>query len=210
LKQIILCILIFTVTGFSQTSNSESGELKIQKALLFSINGLELDTFDGGIGFKTTIQENYSLIVKIQYMYAKHETDKTERLTGNTDKDLKYGGLLGFQKRLNTLKNITPYVGSMIGGAYEEKTSTVNSADYIGAIYTNKTLTSLYSVSIHIFLGVEFFLTESISLSGQYNIGGIYSFGKEDYETLYSKSTMDVSDIRGGITSGELILSIYF
>jgi hypothetical protein len=154
--------------------------------------------------------DGYILLGKIHYSYSKTDRDKTERLTGNIDKDIMYGASLGIEKHFSVTKTLSPYYGASIGIGFEDKSELVDSPNYIGSYYTTEQKTSSNIISFHISLGVELYLTESISLAGQYNLGAVYSPGTEEYITPYSSTTMDVSELQGGISSGELIIAIYF
>jgi hypothetical protein len=210
LKTKIFFILMMTASAFAQDTKPEIIEHQNQKALLFSMNEFKLGAFDGGIGFKYCITDAFTLLGKIHYSYSKTDRDETERLTGDIDKDVMYGASLGFEKHFSVTKTLSPYYGATLGIGFEEKSGQVNSASSIGFFYTTEQKTSSKIISFHISLGVELYLTESISLAGQYNLGAVYSPGTEEYITPYSSTTMDVSELQGGISSGELIIAIYF
>ena len=210
MKTKIIFLLIFAASVAAQNDKPEAIGMQHKKALLFSINEFRLESFNGGVGLKFWTSESFALLGKINYSYSKTERDKTEKLTGNIDKDISYGASIGFEKHLSIVKNISPYVGVSFSAGFEDKNEKVNSADYLGAIYTNERTTSSYSLSANLSFGAEFFLTESISLAGQYNLGAEYSSGEEEYKTPYSSTKMDVSDLNVGTSSGALIIAVYF
>ena len=210
MKTNIFLFLMITASAFAQDAKPEIIEHQNQKALLFSLNEFKLGSFDGGIGFKYCITDAYTLLGKIHYSYYKTDRDKTERLTGSIDKDIMYGASLGIEKHFCVTKALSPYYGAALGIGFEDQSGLVDSPDYIGSYYTTEQKTSSTMYFFHISLGVELFLTEHISLAGQYNLGAVYSPGTEEYITPYSSTKMDVSELQGGISSGELIVAIYF
>jgi hypothetical protein len=201
---------MITASAAAQNYKPDSSESQHQKALLFSINEFRLDSFNGGIGFKYWISDGFAQIVTINGSYSKTEREQTETLTGNTDKNVGYGASMGIEKHWAITKDISPYVGASIGVAYEDKNEKVNSANYLGALYTNERITSSTSVSLNISFGVEVFLAEHISLAGQYNLGAVHKSGEEEYKTPYSATKMKISELTVRISSGGLILAVYF
>jgi hypothetical protein len=206
----IFIILIMISRVVAQGTRSDSIVVQNQKALLFSIDEFRLDSFHGGIGLKYWIPEGFAVLGKINYSSSNAERAKTEKLTGNNDRDIMYGALLGLEKHFSASKYISPYIGVSIGAGYENKNGKVNSANYIGDIYSTEQTTSTYSYTLNISFGAELFILECISLAGQYNFGAAYNSGEEEYKTPYSRTTMDATELHIGISSGELILAVYF
>jgi hypothetical protein len=206
----IIFLLIIATSVAAQDNQSEFTELQNKKALLFSINELRLESFNGGIGFKLWMPKGIAMFCEMSYSYSKSEREKTERLTGNIDKDIKIGASIGVEKHLNLAKNITPYSGVSVGYSVEDKNEEVTPAGNLGNIYREERKTSSYSLSFNLSFGVEYFVTENISLAGQYNLGVIFTSGKEEYKTQYSATKVDISGFDVGTSSGALILAVYF
>lgn len=143
----IFFLLLFTVSLSAQNEPPEAIDLPHKKALLFSINEFRLESFNGGVGLKFWTSKSFAVLGQINYSYSKAERDKTEKLTGNIETDISYGASIGFEKHLSMVKNISPYFGLSIGIGFENRTEKVNSASYLGTIYTNERTTSSYSLS---------------------------------------------------------------
>lgn len=157
MKTKIIFLLIFAASVAAQNDKPEAIVMQHKKALLFSINEFRLESFNGGVGLKFWTSERFALLGKINYSYSKSERDKTEKLTGNIDKDISYGASIGFEKHISIVKSISPYFGLSIGVGFENKNEKVNTADYLGTIYTNERTTSSYALSANLSLGADFF-----------------------------------------------------
>ena len=75
--------------------------------------------------------------------------------------------------------------------------------------YENESKSTLVSLSLDFSFGIEYFLTDNISISGQYNLGGHYKFGEEKVVSTIVEDTRDISNIDIGISSSSFIISIY-
>ncbi|MCX6151349.1 MAG: hypothetical protein NTX22_12535 [Ignavibacteriales bacterium] len=210
MKTKIILFLILAATIAAQDNKTEVASMRNKQSLLFSINEFRLESFNGGFGFKFWALDDFALLGKINYSYSKAERDKTAKLTGNIDENMSYGASIGIEKHISMAKNISPYIGVSFTAGFEDKNEKVNSANYLGAIYTNEQKTLSKSISVNLSFGVEYFLTESVSLAGQYNFGAVFNSGEEEYKTPYSATKMDVSDFKIGISSGALIVAVYF
>jgi hypothetical protein len=201
---------MMTASAAAQDSKPDSSESRHRTAVLFSINEFRLDSFNGGIGFKYWVSDGFAQITTINGSYSKAEREQTAALTGNIDKDIVYGASMGIEKHWGITRNISPYLGASIGVGFEDKSEKVNSANYLGALYTTERITSSTSYSLELSFGVEVFLAEHISLAGQYNLGGVQKSGEEEYKTPYSSTKMKISELAVGVSSGGLILAVYF
>lgn len=199
-----------TASAAAQNETSDSSATQHRKGVLFSINELRLDSFKGGIGFKYWVSDGFAQITTINGSYSKAEREQTATLTGNIDKVIVYGASIGIEKHWGVTRDISPYLGASIGVGFEDKNEKVNSANYLGVLYTNERITTSTSIFLNLSFGVEVFLTEYISLAGEYNLGGVKKSGEEEYKTPYSATKMNISELTLGVSSGGLILAVYF
>ena len=205
MKSIFIFILFFPAIIFCQDS------LHSSKAVLFGINDFHLDTFNGGAGIKTWTSEDFALTGKIKASYSRNEREKTQYLNGNTDKSYLLGFSFGIEKHFSLLSKASPYFGTNIGIGYDFKSTQVNSSAFPGMYYTNEQITKNLTFNINLSFGIEYFISKGISLGGQYNFGAEYGRGSEELKVPYSDGTEVKTKILNlGISSGELILAVYF
>jgi hypothetical protein len=199
-----------TSSAAAQNEKLDSSETQHRRGVLFSINEFRLDSFNGGIGFKYWLSRGFAQLGTIYGSYSKTEREQTATLTGNVDRNIVYGISMGTEKHFAVAEVVSPYVGATIGVGFEDKNEKVNSANYLGVLYTNERITTSTSVFLNLSFGIELFFAEHISLAGQYNLGASQKIGEEEYKTPYSSTKMKTTEFTGGVSSGGLTLAVYF
>ena len=117
-------------------------------------------------------------------------------------------------KYANPKNRLSPYWGGLIGASYERvEHKVIYNDDYnyyfFRSRYQNETKSTLFNLSLHLILGVEYFIKNNISIEGQYKLGGNYGFGKEKTVSNILDADQNISKINLGIWSSSIILSIY-
>jgi hypothetical protein len=180
-------------------------------ALLFNIENFKLNSFNGGMGIKFWLSKNVALLSKIKYSHSKDKLDATTQLSGSDNFSTGYGISFGGEKHLTVAKTISPYVAVTAGFDHNVKQETIIPPDYLQPNYSSQRKTEETSYSFYFSFGAEYFLSNNVSLSGQYNVGVMTGLSEETYETYYSApTTMNASSLDYGISSGELIIAVYF
>ncbi len=210
MKLYFLLLVLLISNFFAQENDSSSANPNRQPALLFCINELRLSGINGGAGMKWFVDESRRLIVTTNFSYDSDEIEKTERTAGSTETNYSIGITAGVNTHFNFLKDISPYFGWAVGFEFEKDKSSVNPVSYYSQYYKEERTKTSKIFSLVISFGAEYYITDNISLSGQYNLGGNYSLGNEIYETNYFKTDIDLKEWNLGLSSGELILAVYF
>jgi hypothetical protein len=200
MKKILWLILIVLNTySFGQSENLKT------KALTFSFNGLNLSEFYGGIGGKLWVSDFFALNANIGLDSRTNTTGGNDRRTEGKEKlkTLVFG--FGIEKHFQGMENLEPYWMGRIQGSYSER-------DYNPSLITgympwgNRSI--MRTISAETGFGIEYWLTNKISLAGQHLFRFYYGTGST---TIYEDNTTQKSIERGFDTgTSSIILAIYF
>lgn len=163
------------------------------KALTFSFSGFNLG---GGLGGKYWLDNNYNIRLTLTGSY-RNETDDRQ-LQSPSSYNFNYSSSaigidIGLARRFLAIRDLFPYLG--IAARINQ------SWDKAEQVYINRTETEKYTQTRFggsLFVGIEYWLTKSISFSGEQSIS--VSF----YKYAYTKS------FSIGNSTSSLLLSIYF
>jgi opacity protein-like surface antigen len=208
-KLIVLCIIILPISLLAQTAENDS--LKRKNAVLFSFNGLNLNAFDNGIGWKRWLSDNIAINSKLEILISKEKKQSSDVLNGSENSKYNLELTFGLERHFHRANSLSPYIGGQLGIGYERIENKIlpMTFSFMGPYYLYDIETKSGSVSLQMVLGVEYYLKENISLSGQYGIGGHYGFGTEKTQSNTANGEQDISELQFGIRSSSLILSIY-
>jgi hypothetical protein len=217
MKKSVAVVIIYFVQACLFSLHGQSiqvGDFKNKKAVLFSIDGLNLGTLHGGLGYKKGVSSYWVLCNTIQVNYAKNEKEKNNNGNGIEDNHFSIGTTFGLIKHSNVKNKLSLFWGGSVGGGYEKIEHKVipNDVDnyyYYRSQYINETKTTIVNLSLHFILGVEYFIKNNISIEGQYKVGGNYGFGKEKTKSNIVDADQNISVLKLGIWSSSIILSIY-
>jgi len=217
MNRIFFILLIFLCA--SQLLSQEiltitNKDLINKNALVFNFNGFDLNSIDGGIGWKKWTGENKVIGATLQIMASREQKDAGQELTGAeiTQIDLQLAGSL--EKRFPISNRLSPFIGGLWGLGYDKlihkiKPSERLSWPFADSEYRSETRNTLFYCSTYFIVGVEYFFRNNVSLAGQYQIGGAYKFGEEKNISTVVEETRDISRINLGVWSSCLMLSIY-
>lgn len=214
-KLLMISILFLPASLFSQSGEGIKTEARKGKnAILFAFDGFNLSSFNGGFGWKKWTSNTLEMNASFKVVFSKDTKQETNELNGSESTEGSFELRFGLNRHLRTVDRISPYVGGQIGFSYEEVENKVIPKTALFYYdfpynYRNETKRSSNSFSLQIVFGVEYFLKNNISLSGQYSLGGYYRLGKEKTISNIVDDTQDISGIYFGIRSSSLILSIY-
>lgn len=200
MKSILLLILVLVSTNlFGQNENAKT------KALTFSFNGLNLNEFYGGVGGKVWLSDCSALNMNIGFDNKNSSTAGTINRTEGKEnnKTIVFG--LGFEKHFQGIEDLEPYWIGRVSGSYSER-------DYDPSVPFNYTpwgeRSITRTISAETGIGVEYWLTKSISFSGQHLFRFYYSTGSTNQYDI----NINQKIINRGFDTGtsSIILAIYF
>ncbi len=180
-KFVLFLLLVCTSPLFPQnTQRIDTLSNEGKKALTFAFNGL---TLGGGLGGIYWFSDNYALQIILfgSYDYSKDLTDETKSYGADL-------GVIAYIKRhFNLNHDLSPYAG--IGSGFEY-------SQYDRSYY-KEISRRLYS-TVQVLIGIEYWLTNNISLSGEQNI---------TFRFIVSNNTREY---RVSNLTSSLLLSVYF
>ncbi|MFC1493207.1 hypothetical protein ACFL6O_04545 [candidate division KSB1 bacterium] len=203
---ILAVTLLFSDLNAQDKENKTYEGFKGRKALCFSIDGLDLDAYNGGVGGKKWISDDFVLFASLNIAYSKTEDKNSNPNDYNTD-SYSYGVSAGFEKHFSLSKRQSPFLGLSIGNKLKN-TETNSMINNVGNSEDN--INSRF-YECDFIGGMEFLLSRDISLSAQYNIGLIYTKLTTNHtidDVVLSNS--ENSKTTFGINSVLLTLSFYF
>lgn len=212
---LIVVMLVFPSLQFSQEAQKFNiDNLKNRNAILFSFDGFNLGSINGGIGWKKWTTKNIKIYSTFKVNYVKDTKEKTSAVKGVENRLLSFGATFGLMKHLTLKNRLAPYFGGMVGADYEKTNNKLIPNDelfssFYMANYSNETKRTSTIISLYMIFGVEFFIISNISIEGQYKLGGNYGFGKEKTISNLVDTDQSVSSINLGIWSSSIILSFY-
>lgn len=202
---ILLIIVLLTVPVFGQ---KEDKPYKTT-ALNFEANFISLSSVYGGIGGKTWLSDSYTLVASVGGRYSSSTIDAAGNITKSEQTRTSVILNFGFEKHFQMADNISPYLSARFSGSYDRNTllpsrDTTYSQDDI-----KESKESTYGVGLNIGFGVELWLTNRISLSGQHLFSANYSWGTSVSLNADSPDR-DKSSFRINSGTSAIILAIYF
>ena len=167
--------------------------MRHRKAITFTFSGLNLG---GGISGRYWLTDEYCIRVGIRGVYESSDDNSAlvdSNDTRNSHTWTEMNLYAGAARYFPLNKNLSPYVG--LSGGY---TYSVQTNDYI-SLYTTERYRSKYNYySAGVFVGVEYWIADNISLSGEQGIA-------VQYYTAYNTTTWRISH-----SNSSLLLSLYF
>jgi len=218
MNRLFFALLIFLCGSllFSQEMPEiKNTDLINKNALIFNLNGFNLNAINGGIGWKKWTRENKAICAGLQIIASKEAKDEGQEVNGAeiTKIDVQLTG--GAEKRFPIRHRLSPYIGGLFGLGYEKLINKIKPSErlswsYFDSDYRSETKTTLYYVAAYFVVGVEYFFRNNLSLSGQYQLGGNFRWGEEKNVSTVVEEMRDISRLNLGIWSSSLILSVYF
>ena len=193
LKFFVLFIFLFTCL-FSQE------EMKSKKALSFNFYKLNFS----GLGGKIWLTDKMALVTNLDFDHSNSSSEMGQYEPETKRTSSKFEGRLGFERHLKVNDKISPYIGLNTGLGYELFDYEVSEEDR-----ASKAKREEYTPLLNCILGIEYFVTKFISVTGQYNIRFSYTSGKKKYwrESVYQ--VQNYNEVKIGVGSASLILSVY-
>ena len=206
MKSFFICMILLPIIVFSQTEfKSDSLNMEDTFGLSFSLKGLNLEKFEGGIGGKYWFLNDYAAYLSFNFSH--HESEH-----GRSNSDQFSGGFsAGLEKHFFVNKIVSPFIG--IGIRYEGTWGESKEKDYndLSSLKIRNEI-KRNILSSGIFGGVEIFVLKFISLSAHYGVWVVYyEFDDKRYYNDGRTSTEYYSkSISLDTKISSLSVSIYF
>lgn len=224
MKKVIFIILIFVLVMSSAFAQEFNPRAKGDKAMLFGFSGLGflgVLEYQGGFGYKMFMSDNTALRLGLVFNYDKDNLPYPENdgIIGEDgyDKTFGVGAEIAIEKH-NSFGRVDPYFG--FGGGFFM--TTTEAADPVwgptGSTLVQPTLKNEIGGGAgmnfggFLILGMEYFLNDNLSLSGEYHFGVDFTSSlTQEFDNGTTKiETKGGSSLGFGITStGLLTLAIY-
>lgn len=217
----LLFIVIVPVSAIAQEEeNKENGAFKRTTALCFNVQALTLRSYYGGIGGKKWLTDRIAVFSSLNYRNsdtdeernANYPNHQPRRRYGGDNEFNEIGIVVGIEHHIRISKRYSPFIGFSIGAGKSKRTNDYNNTENF---LTNRRTDKTDSYLSNGLLGVECWLSGSISLSGQYSFGFTYSDNK--YESFHYNdvgiAAYDLSkykNITFGINEVSMTLAFYF
>ncbi len=202
---VLIFVVLFTLPLLSQQKDKPFKTTSLN----FEINSLSLQSFLGGIGGRTWLNDSFVLLASVGVGYNSNTTEETENRTEGIDKTLSTGLNFGVEHHLQLSDNISPYITGRLSGFYSKQNfqPSVDTTSFYNEI--KESVTKKYTVLLGVGFGVEFWLTNRISLAGQYLLSFSYGWGTTG--SIYPDDPdRDTSSFAFGTNNSAIILAIYF
>lgn len=204
MKIISLFLLVFCIS-FTSIAQHESNYKS--KSVSFSFNGFNLSSYYGGVGGRIWVSESTVLSVSLGGFINERKYNPTANYTSGMEKNKYLNAGIGVENHLNLSDDLSPYFSSRLSFGYNDRYFRYSSN--IQDSFTDSK-ENIYSINLDFGFGIEFWIHDRISLSGQHLFNMRYETGQRTVGGVIAK---DIQDIRGfGLNLGttSMILSIYF
>ncbi len=195
MKKSMLWVVLLVATG---ASAQETQYARQDKALLFSLQSLDLRSYRGGLGGKYFVSPKraWSLGVKVN---ASSQAVTADNGDERTITDLRLSLIPGYDVYFAGRERFSPFVGARVILSYERNSRQNNGQAPDDAFSST---TSGFYLAFAPVLGAEYFLTPNISLAGHASIRIAYS--KSDSAASDSSTFLFFTNV------SRLTLAVYF
>jgi hypothetical protein len=187
-----LCLSLLAVPAAADEFVRSAGD----KSLNFSFSDFAVGDYKYGIGGKYWSNNTVAITGSINVHKTKQEMESTSTATSSiTSADItSYGFSIGVEKHFHSSTSISPYMGGEL--YYSDSDANAKGAPDAKATEWGG----------NILLGAEYSFNDAIALAAEYSFG----YRDSDTETTNSTGTNTRNDKGFDVSSGELILLLYF
>lgn len=195
MKTITVLLVLVLSTGMILAQDTKPMGRSGDKALLFSLNGLSnlgAGDFNGGVGMRLHLTDQMAVRVGLGFM---NESETTKYQGTGTGADIKESSMQfsiapGLQYYMMKNGPVSGYVGGQI--LFASTSSTLENINFVSG---NKDETSETVFGAGVFLGVEWFPWNSISLSAEYQLSFMTSSGTMKVTRSGQTTETDAPDV---------------
>ena len=192
----ISLLFVLSIFVFPQDKNYKT------TALSFSFNGFNLSSYYGGVGARFWITDSTVFNVSIGGSYSQKEYNATENLEEGYEKNSSIVLGIGFESHYTISDNLSPYLS--FRGSY-----TMYNRYYRSGYDDYESIDKYNSFGFDFGLGVEYWIVDRISLSGQHLFNLHIDNGERTVNGMENE-TQDISGFGVGFGTTSIMLSIYF
>jgi len=197
-----LFFMLFIFPSFASLLLAQENDNYKTIALSFNFNGLNLSNYYGGVGGRLWVSKSTVLNASIGGSISEREYLESDEIDNGLEKN-KYLILgIGMENHFPMSDDLSPYLSTRLSFGYRNQYYRYYNS-------SNEQEDVTYSYNLGFGLGVEYWIFERISLSGQHLFNAYYEAGHRNT----NGSATIVQEIKGyGLAFGttSLILSIYF
>ncbi|HEX3073488.1 MAG TPA: hypothetical protein VHP30_07740 [Ignavibacteriales bacterium] len=208
MKNGFLCALVLVAISYLRAEEPRIDSAKSNTAILLNIVDLNLEGFNGGIGFKYWIGETYTVKFGLDFSYS----DKRQSNPTSYDEKFSLNKSIGFtvdiERHIYVKEELSLYFG--LGGGITLGAN--RSDDYVASnptpgVYGIRTYSNIFKANL--LFGAEYSLNKTFSLSFQQTLTGSYTFEeRDDLENEYGRR-YDTEYYSASMGSSSLMLLIY-
>ncbi len=171
-------------------------------ALSFSFNGLNLGSYNGGVGGRHWISKSTVINASIGGSMYERKYEKTTTVDNGLEKNKSLYLGIGLENHFKSSNDFSPFLSYRFEYGFNDRY-------YRGAYSTNENRDRTNSLNIDFGLGVEYWILNRISLSGQHLFNASYEFGERSTGTTPNE-IQKTKGFQTGLGTTSIILSIYF
>lgn len=214
----LLLVALVLGAGAARAQTTDDAELEprgTNRALSFFFDGLNLDSFDGGVGGKSWLGPSTALRYSIDFgVESTEDVRDDDRDAGRSA--INVGTSLFVELHQSERGRVSPYIGSGFGfstGAFSETTdfapgNTVTRTRFKG---------SNFDFDVSVGFGIEYRIARRVSLGGEHQVGARVRIASTDTKTTFADPNTpnnvverDIRTFRLDTGASRLILSVYF
>ncbi len=201
MKALSIFLLVFSISFAAVAQNTNYRTT----ALSFSFNGFNLGSYYGGVGGRLWISGSTVLNASIGGSISETKYDPTGNYTSGLNKTKYLNIGFGFEKHFDSDKDLSPYYSARLSvGISDQYYRPSNIQDY-----SYESIDKSNSFNLDFGFGIEYWILDRISLSGQHLFNVSYLSGKR---TIAGRDlvTQDLDGFGVNLGTTSLMLSIYF
>jgi hypothetical protein len=207
--RVVLVLLLVAAHALvaQEVSPQEETSSANKTAISFSFNGLYLRGLEGGIGLKSWVSARSALVASLE-AHHKSRDEEYEESGDRSTTTTSMGLSIEFHRHVSAGNKLSPYAGFGLGTGIRHRRNSHTYPEESGLDRYEITADEYY-ISGNILFGIEYFIADEISLSGQHSFEALYCFGSEELEQGDQHNKADLSGLSLGLGTSGLVLSIY-
>ena len=184
---LVMAALAVAVPAAAQTTPAR--DMKGRLGLVFEFNGLSLNALDDGIGLKLWTSRTTALTAGVGFLHDKSRNENAVGGAGLEQTNTRLGLTVAFEHHFAPRTRVSPFWGLSLGfGTSDFRYDYLPAAD--GSSTTGFHTTKTTFLTPRVFLGVEVYLLDSVTLSGFYGLGLERQWGRTEEEITYPYETV--------------------
>ncbi|MFV2058964.1 MAG: outer membrane protein, partial [Thiohalomonadales bacterium] len=171
MRKVVAVLIVFLSLPLI-ANGQELARQKGDKSLNFSFNGFAIENYKYGFGGMYWISEKSAITASLNMGSTTGDNKTSNDVSSNSvsrDDDY-YGFTLGIVRHFKGIAVVSPYVGGEVGYNYSK-----SNGDNVNAGGGSSTSSKIERYGIDALLGVEYSVTNNLSLAAEYSFGYHYA-----------------------------------